>query len=450
MTFDSIILTFRRLYRRGLPVVAAIATVASLGGCSSVPDAANPVEWYKGTRDWIIGDDGRKTAGKDDARPVAGADRPFPKLDTVPARPVDTTEAERKQMANSLTADREAARYTDEQIRRQSSAVAADTRSGPVSAAAAATAAPIPQPQAPAIARSAAPTPPRTTRRGPAVMNQTASVDPTATQLPPVSSVPPGSVSPRARASASPPRAPAAPPPPAISPVVAAGQPIPVYPSPGFAEAPLPGSEFPYSGTAGLPPNVRIAHSQQRSTPVAANRFSPRFPPGANAIAGPRAVTPTLPQFASLPPELDVSPSAGFAPGAVIPPSSGVTPGLPLSFGAEPVATLRFGVGSSKIGPQGRRMIRQAYQAYQSFGGRIHVVGHASSRTRNLDRARHELANFRVSYDRAKAVAQELIRLGVDPSRVVVSAVSDHQPAFIEVMPAGEAGNRRAEIIFAN
>jgi hypothetical protein len=211
-----------------------------------------------------------------------------------------------------------------------------------------------------------------------------------------------------------------------------------------------PYAETPYAATGGLPPNVQVAHSRQRTASVAADRFSPRFPAGATATGGPRNQPSSLPPFASLPPELDVSPSAGFAPGAVIPPSAGFTPAPPPMPGAEPAATLRFGVGSAKIGARGRQLIRQAYRAYQTHGGRIHVVGHASSRTRNLDRARHELANFRVSHDRARAVAQELIRLGVDPSRIVVSAVSDHQPAFIEVMPAGEAGNRRAEIIFAN
>jgi outer membrane protein OmpA-like peptidoglycan-associated protein len=209
---------------------------------------------------------------------------------------------------------------------------------------------------------------------------------------------------------------------------------------------------MPFPQTAGLPPNVRVTHSHQRTAAVTADRFSPRFPSGATAIEGPRSLPPPQSPYgmATLPPELDVSPSAGFAPGAIIPPSAGLTPGVPPLPGAEPAATIRFGVGSAKIGARGKREIRQAYQAYQSRGGRIHVVGHASSRTRNLDRTRHELANFRVSYDRARAVARELIRLGVDPSRIVVSAVSDHQPAFIEVMPAGEAGNRRAEIIFAN
>ena len=67
-----------------------------------------------------------------------------------------------------------------------------------------------------------------------------------------------------------------------------------------------------------------------------------------------------------------------------------------------------------------------------------------------MERARHQLANFRMSYNRAKAVERELLRMGVEPSVLTVSAVSDQEPLFVEVMPAGEAGNRRVEIFIEN
>jgi flagellar motor protein MotB len=60
------------------------------------------------------------------------------------------------------------------------------------------------------------------------------------------------------------------------------------------------------------------------------------------------------------------------------------------------------------------------------------------------------MANFAISLDRANAVAREIVRLGVDPSLVRVSAVSDTQPVYYEVMPSGEAGNRRVEILIEN
>ena len=56
------------------------------------------------------------------------------------------------------------------------------------------------------------------------------------------------------------------------------------------------------------------------------------------------------------------------------------------------------------------------------------------------------MVNFKVSVDRADAVARELIRLGVNKEELVVDAISDAQPVYFEFMPTGEAGNRRAEI----
>ena len=43
-----------------------------------------------------------------------------------------------------------------------------------------------------------------------------------------------------------------------------------------------------------------------------------------------------------------------------------------------------------------------------------------------------------------------LERLGVPPEIIVVTAMSDQDPAYFEVMPAGEAGNRRVAIFFEN
>ena len=114
------------------------------------------------------------------------------------------------------------------------------------------------------------------------------------------------------------------------------------------------------------------------------------------------------------------------------------------------VATIRFQNGSAKLTSAARREIKKAAAVFKQRGGGVHVIGHASSRTRNLSPQRHQLANFRVSFDRAHVVARELRRLGVAATSIRVSAVSDTQPAFLEVMPAGEAGNRRVEIVLEN
>ena len=58
----------------------------------------------------------------------------------------------------------------------------------------------------------------------------------------------------------------------------------------------------------------------------------------------------------------------------------------------------------------------------------------------------HIMANFNISVDRAKSVAEEFIRLGIDPRALIVMGVGDSQPIFTEAMPTGEAENRRVEI----
>ena len=112
------------------------------------------------------------------------------------------------------------------------------------------------------------------------------------------------------------------------------------------------------------------------------------------------------------------------------------------------VATIQFNHSSARLGARDRQLISTVASAYQQQGGTILVVGHASSRTRQLANSRHEVANFKVSFARANAVAQALIRAGVSSERVTVEAVADDQPVYSEAMPTGEAGNRRAEIFF--
>ncbi|MFB0923245.1 MAG: OmpA family protein, partial [Alphaproteobacteria bacterium] len=112
------------------------------------------------------------------------------------------------------------------------------------------------------------------------------------------------------------------------------------------------------------------------------------------------------------------------------------------------VATIQFNHSSARLGARDRQLISTVASAYQQQGGTILVVGHASSRTGQLAKSRHEVANFKVSFARANAVAQALIRAGVSSERVTVEAVADDQPVYSEAMPTGEAGNRRAEIFF--
>ena len=113
-------------------------------------------------------------------------------------------------------------------------------------------------------------------------------------------------------------------------------------------------------------------------------------------------------------------------------------------------ATVRFKAGSSQLSSADRRMLGQVVGSYRQRGGAIRVEGHASSRTRNMDLVKHHIVNFDVSLTRANAVARELVRQGVPAHAVFVVALSDSNPIYYEVMPAGDAGNQRVEVYFVN
>ncbi len=110
------------------------------------------------------------------------------------------------------------------------------------------------------------------------------------------------------------------------------------------------------------------------------------------------------------------------------------------------VATILFSDGSSDLRDREKEIVRAVYERYLSSGRKVRVVGHSSSRTRNMDPVRHRMVNFGISAERANAVALELQNLGVPSDQITVVAASDDMPMYYEVMPSGEAGNRRVEI----
>lgn len=111
------------------------------------------------------------------------------------------------------------------------------------------------------------------------------------------------------------------------------------------------------------------------------------------------------------------------------------------------IETIYFKSGSANLDNRDRQKIRAAAAKYNQRGrGIIRVLGHASSRTQNMPEVQQMMTNWEISQRRAAAVADELIRAGVAPDAIVVEAVSDSEPIYVESLPAGEAGNRRAEI----
>ena len=108
-------LASRRMVR--LPAAGIMAVAAglfALSGCSSVPDYANPVEWYHGAVDMFDDD----VPPPPQAADVPGALDPFPSVGDVPeasAREVELSSLE--SLSEGLAADRANAQYTDEILR---------------------------------------------------------------------------------------------------------------------------------------------------------------------------------------------------------------------------------------------------------------------------------------------------------------------------------------------
>jgi len=116
--------------------------------------------------------------------------------------------------------------------------------------------------------------------------------------------------------------------------------------------------------------------------------------------------------------------------------------------GKTPSAVVFFPGGGKAIDGKGSLQIQAAAQAFLAAGGEgfIRVVGHSSSRTGDMPLAEHIAFVFKQSQDRANAVAQALVKAGVPAKSVIIEAVGDTQPVYYESMPQGEEGNRRVEI----
>ena len=394
------------------PAVSGAVLLAAVGGCSRVPDALNPVEWYKNTTEFFAGKDDKKpaatesdkkqsTSAVDRGKPPPGAGKPAPNLGSFPDRPPLTRAEQSRLAAQGLVSDREGRRYSSESMQRQSE---------PVEALA-------PRIEAAMPAAPAAPPPPAMP------------------MAPPSPAAPP------------PMAAPAAPPPPAPSVPMAAASASP----PAAAVPPPPVT---------APPSSRVRETRQarpaRRPPAGAPALKP--PPATASVPVPGPFETLIVSSAGV--ELAAAPLLAFQPvaspaprGRVKSRRKGGTSRFRQARGALPpgatkVATILFPKGSADLDARDRRILNDVFRLHRQRGGKMRVIGHASLRTRNLDAAAHKMVNYRISMARADSVARELIRRGVRADEISVDARADSEPIYYEFMPSGEAGNRRAEIYF--
>mgnify|MGYP001491906692 CR=1 FL=1 len=110
------------------------------------------------------------------------------------------------------------------------------------------------------------------------------------------------------------------------------------------------------------------------------------------------------------------------------------------------IATINFRSGSSSIEGKDILKIKKVMKLAKEKNARVRIVGHASTRTKDMPPLNHKLANFNISDKRSQAVAQIFLKNKFPASMLITEAVSDSKPLFHESMPAGTFGNQRTEI----
>lgn len=413
----------------------------TLAGCSQVPDAANPIEWYKGVAGWFEDDEAyAEGSGALDLalerERQAAEDEAFPNLSEVPPRPPVYDPGQAAEVTKGLVADRARAQYSDETIRLQSEMDKA-----------------LPPPRPRPVPKEAPP--PAAAPRSPVTV---------AGELSEPRPMPNDSLTPLGEQTGT--LTAKAPPPPVFSqapqPGVPSRQSVMASPRP-TAIAPRPIA----------PPEMVAASLQIPNSEIVPSL--PYFPASANELnqtmqqyltqSAARTLPANMQQeaFSPLPagqalPPLEELPRNGVAGGGLAAPSAliaSTAPGAPqpletfdqTTVGMSMlVATIPFEIGSSSLDANDRAVLNDVVGLFRQNGRSVRVVGHASSRTRDLDPTTHQLTNLNVSVDRANRVAKELMRLGVPPEKIYVGAKSDSEPLYYEVMPSGEAGNRRTEV----
>ena len=379
---------------RGVVSVALLSVM--LGACSSVPDVVNPVSWYEKTTDFFSGDSQAADTTAPSSNGQVGQNQglaadpnaPPPAPTPVPSQAVSAA-------PSGLNADQVSSNYAS-----------------------------------PAIERQGAPT---------------------------------NVLTPQTQVAQAPQAAPPAPAPQPTMDVMSA--PAPVAPAPtGMASAPPPMPTMP--STSGAP--ARLSVSEAPTGPMTA---PPPFEfPAPNAMAGygndfetvvissdgmaGMAEPAQMPQLNMAGAPTGAPQATGGAlfpePGATTIGAGSVNMGGPATVGGMVrVATIHFANNAANLDQRDRSILGAVIQLQKERGGRVVVVGHASARTKDMDYIKHQMVNFEISMNRAGTIGTVLKTMGLPAETLEVQAVSDTQPLFLEVMPSGEAGNRRVEIYLA-
>jgi outer membrane protein OmpA-like peptidoglycan-associated protein len=416
-------------------VLAGLATLW-LTACS-VPDSANPIDWYRDAMGLSADDPPEDT--RNTGNLAAGNSRDYPNLATVPPTPTRAlTTAEREALTQRLVSDRANAKYIDEQLRGGSSAAGvAPPPPASVATASAAPATPSPAPPSPpAPAPAATPTP-----APEAAAPATAAVPPPS--LAPPASPPTAAPTSRIVSLSAPPPNPELP----AEPTPAPAAPPPAAAAPAATAPAATGRSAPWVSLTAPPP---APDEQEAAAPPAPAPSTPA-PPAVDANGQPRESPLTNPIVRSLPEPETPRPapapptlaqggkSQSAAAGTQISSRRPASAPPRVSPVGVPIAQVTFADNSARLSPADRRTVGEVIPLQRQTGGAFRVVGYAS---KGGGSASQQLANFRIALDRANAVASVLAQAGIAPDQILVETAP----------PSGESGvaANRAEIFLEN
>ncbi|HEX4193394.1 MAG TPA: OmpA family protein [Stellaceae bacterium] len=350
----------------GLVILAV--TLLGASGCSSVPDAVNPISWYRDATGISKNDDLGK--GENEQNLAEGSNEPYPNLGNVPSAPDNQLSGvDRDKLEKSLVADRNNAQYSADNL-----------RAGDVAST-------VPPPAPPA---------PKSSSTSSTATIASAPEPPPAPPAPPVTT----------NAPTSPPQA-ASPPPPTPSPAATA---TPVPPPANKTTAnntqqrkPVRGSEAPPAESSLQSPS--IPNLPQGETPTAAPP-APRNAQVANAAPPSSTRAPVLRPPGSAPTQQASAP--GNAPATAAPHRPGIS---------YRVADVSFAPGSAYLSGSLRGTIAEIVKIHSSEGGTIRIVGFGESTGKDA-----AVAGLTLALDRAQAVAVALTDSGVAAKDIAVEA----------------------------
>ncbi len=336
--------------------VAVLGLPLWLAACSHVPDAVNPVAWYRDISGNSKGDV-KDQQGRNQNNLAAGGYKVYPNLATVPDEPDRVLSGiDRDKLQESLIADRNNAKYTSDQLE-------AGRAANPGTAAPAA---------APAPGQQSAMVPP-------AAADQSVQTSPIPAPAPSTAAAP------------------------AAQTRRTGGEQPPTESSLQTPEVrTLPQGETPPPPPA--PANI--------SPPPAASSAPAKSAPVKSAAANPILLTPPAAEPQSQTPSAERPAQSSLA---LRSPSGAKNP-MSVSVG-----DITFAAGSAALPPAHTGPLSDIAGLYKQAGGRIRVVGHAEQ-IASGDAVQQQVASLDLALDRANAVAQALVVLGVPANAIVVEA----------------------------